>query len=493
MNTPNRFEQYRLVMVQPWRERFNAGWPWGITLIALVLLAMLGLSLAINEAHDAQMLRGIVALIALLLLWLHQQAGLFAQNDPQLARLMPAQVRRLRELSVGMSLLSMGMAAAIGAWLHGEPWLYMGAWLLTGWSLSLMIRGVWQAHLLWVIASTAGLWVDSAAFAWLKELVLAWRSDAPWTLALALLLMAVFLMQREIGNGDAAHQAHDLRRRRAIEQLKRQAQGAERVRVPDSGWGRRLRDALESPYWRWLERLVARRVAGPQSAMARAELALGPSGHWTMQVAAAALVLVVMLLAVLLSYPWWSAELLEAVAHHGQIGLTIGLISLAINPLMSLRIALYRSRHEQALLMLAPGMPQGRQLNRMLATRLLRRFAIATAAAMLLMGGIDRLAGAPGGYIGFAVVMLPCCLALIRDWSRVGPPGSSYVAQSLIALLVVGPLLNQLVARGQVSGAWLLGVTATVVGLLGWRAWRQLDRQPAAFPVGRLAKLSASS
>lgn len=153
-----------------------------------------------------------------------------------------------------------------------------------------------------------------------------------------------------------------------------------------------------------------------------------------------------------------------------------------------LHIALGNTQQEQGLLRLAPLMPRGRKLNRLLAQRLLLWCASSVAATMVAVTVMALLAGSD----------LPALLAL---WSRCGvfllPFGcivadysGNYRALRSKSIGVLSGGLILVTCFGLSGWPWpIFGVVSLCV-LAAWFSWRwsRMVTAPVAFPTGRNAE-----
>jgi hypothetical protein len=154
---------------------------------------------------------------------------------------------------------------------------------------------------------------------------------------------------------------------------------------------------------------------------------------------------------------------------------------------MGIHSAILRSKREQSLLMLLPGMPRGVELNRLLTGRLFRQMALSWLVPALIA---SQLQFSPRGdtlvaaiYIG----ILPAFGLLIQDWSRIQIQRPMRVL-AIMVTVAIGPIacfiaMNQF----QLDKAWLLAASATLTIPILYGRWKQLQTFPAAFPAGRLA------
>lgn len=475
------------ILLAPWRQRRN-----GQSLLRIVLTQGL-LPCAAIALVVATSLLGQVALklgagsLALLLqaLWLTQFASLQRQNHPTAARLVPGHLQRLREAMLGLWLA----IAVISAVLLGSVFGHGPAWGLASAALMLLTAVMMRHPLLWsvfwIVPVTERWWGRSAPWRWLRSEGVAWYADRPLLLCLsALLVLALLLgaLLRAGGSGHALAYAKGERQRLALRQA---ALGGSMARY-QGGIGAALARLFSAPYRAWMGRLLATAQPTPRSVLARAELAFGAGAHWTAQFFSAALFVVMGLLGAGALVAFDQADL-GSMLESAKFGLTVGLTSWAVNPVISLRNSLYNRRREQALLMLVPGMPRGAALNRQLARRQLVQVL---SAWLLTLGVVIALTshGRPGDpFIGYALAGLPATLLLLRNWATLKAPGGSG-ASPLVMLLLLGGGALYAAVRWLEMPVWLLAaVVVSLTAAVGLWCWRQLARYPQAFPVGRLS------
>jgi hypothetical protein len=163
--------------------------------------------------------------------------------------------------------------------------------------------------------------------------------------------------------------------------------------------------------------------------------------------------------------------------------------------LSHMRAALARSTAEQALLALTPQVPQGQALNRALTCRLWSHYGLAWAGGLapMLLGpwlwGWPALWSwglAAAASLAFPVVSLSPCWArlplLNRRWHQV------LLEQVFVWFSLALPAaLWWVCAVKPMPQAIGIGLSLAL-GVWGWMAWRwhAMRREPGAFPVGRL-------
>jgi hypothetical protein len=416
-------------------------------------------------------------LILLALWWMSWVGGVLAQNTPNTARLVPGHVGRLRQvLAGGWLLVGLSLCALFG-WAFGLSWFAQLALALGLVLLAVTARFPWLWAVLWIPPTFGWWWVEQAGTHEAVTAARHWVNGQPVIALLPTLVVGLLVMPALVtARGHAP--------------LPRS--------MPADGWSGRPRSAdqhaLTAAVGAWLRRQgmwlyrwrLRRLCAQPQRApVARALLVLG-SLHWTSQATAAiAVVLVYAILVGLLvavgvaPWPGFQRSSLQSAA--------MAVMYFSVSPLVQ-SPGLLRSRREQALLVLVPGLPRGPALSRALALRLSLSFGISWGLASVVALGIVGLEGEASRSVQALVFGTPPFVALYwRDWARVSPQGGLRAAM-LVALLIFSGMLLGWVLR-TTAPPWPVPAAASLAltaGLLAWR-WHRLGRLPAAWPAGRLS------
>lgn len=483
---------YRPLLAAPWQMQRNAS-PWGFYLgwgfcllgygVALVLTAWFA------DAANAAKLAAVLLASAFLLPWITCFAGLLAQNHPHAARLVPGHVARLRHVALLSYGLTTVLAAAVLAsqfggglaWLHGVALLLFGMALLARW------------YRLWVVASlvlfSIPWWSQFMPVLFVWSALLSWQNSQPWSLSLVLFLLLPWGLTRLIQTGGSEHLAYYQARQKLRRLFEAQSQGHSSF-VELSGPAERLAHLFRWMQPRWMRHVLRQAQPTPASVMARLDLVTLGQAHWSCQLSSVSVVLPLLFL-VFLALGWNRGEFWGEFIRHGSMGLSFGLASICLGVLLTVPANLYRSRREQALLMLLPGAPRGRQLNQLLGRRLLSQLLWGVGVATLLCLGLQLLPGPRalnwlGVHLCLAYLIIGA-LVLLRDWSRQSKPNSNgSVLPLLLALVLVGSLQGLQWLGLPILGQLML-VGLLFVGLVVWR-WQQLVlRAPTAMPVGRWA------
>ena len=499
MSTPALQAQAALMLRAPWQWLRNdgTGTLFAIGLAAVLLCAASLAALAWVPAPQAGVIVGILAFILLLGWWGLQFSALMRLDHPHVAHLLPGHGRAVRTAALGLWLLGVvlciGGVLFVGKGLSGVgglpvPLVAVTAGAVLLW-LAMALRWWWMWAFIWLpfpVVDGLGLWpLLEPAFGLLRGL---WMAQPLLWALVAMVGMGAALCSL-FGQADAAHARAHARAYVGRERLRRiAAAGYLGQKPPLAAYGR-WAEVLGSPFQfladAWLAHVL--RGAGPQGAsvMARADVVLHGAQHWVRQLAALALVQMLAAIGIALLMRLLGMDVAEAF-ERGHVGLSIGLASMAISPLVTSSGALWLSRREQALLMLLPGMPQGQALNRLLARQQMRNFLLLWLASLPLFLAMAWWGSAPQ-VLGFVGAALPVGVLMWRDVSRLRAPHAMSAFVPYLLCMGLG-MSSMLLLRWQpmLLLPWVLGMLALTVLLLAWR-WRRVLQWPQALPAGRLA------
>lgn len=482
----NATHPYNQILLASWRQRDRDA-AWSRWLLAAFGVALLAVWLHFAPGWRPQVL--VAAAVAVLCgQWLVTAGNLLQQNHPHAARFVPGQVHRLRVAALamwgGLSLATAGLAwgfvprmpAFATVLLLMAAVLAFAAWALRTWFL-------------WLVVSFApglffglGLQVRLAPLG--HALQALWQAQTPALLALGLGVLG-WSIARLFGDGDDAHRERYAcqQRRRRLAQTGPTGQGdAAAVFGRPGEW-------LAAPFKRaaaaWLRHTL--RVAAPTKAsvLQRAEVVLHGQEHWVRQLVMGLLILAVIALAlgVTFSLVPVSRDFLKGLAS----GMAFGLSSAGFNPGFALPGVLWRSRREQALLRLLPGMPQGQALNRSVAWLQLRHALLAGGVTSAVLAALAVAAGDPG-LMCLPLGALPLgTLWLLRAPARMRSPSASSPVAPLVLYMLLGWGMYAVHAKLHVPMAALAAASLGSTAALGLWRWRALVAAPAALPAGRLA------
>lgn len=460
------------LMRQPWQaRRLDTGWnrPWVGPLVAT--LGVLALVL-VWPARSGLWL-GSLALVLLAWLWWLLAEGLYGQNRPALARLMPGQVRALQGQLLVLGALVTAAAVAVLTLALGSarPWL----WLV----LPVVVLMAWLARepWLWLPASLLGPWTPLQA--WAAE-----TAAASPVRQLMVLLAAGLLLVASIGNGGTLHRWHEARRARG-----RRAEAAQREGrvMPSAALSRPQRALLRLFDWPrgvWRRRVLTQGAAAPLDA--RLNLGLGLGGQWVELLWVGALLFSI---PAAIAFSRWrfatDIDLLEVI-DFSRFGVCIGVYSMIVSTQHGRLSRLWAGRREQALLALLPGVPNG-DLG-VVEERWRREYVLSwlpATAAVLALGA----AGSPGSldYTAFcAAFCLPLAWLTQHQQRRLhGRPR--------LAPLVLAPVLAAMLAwPAQQVGlpAWASLATGVLVTLA---LSRRHDARRLKLPLGRTVAATDAS
>ncbi len=483
-------------LLMPWRQLGRgARWAWVGVLLMLVAAAAVVAWLASPVPRMLMLISVAVALA--LLVWGGQISGLLEQNQPLAARLVPAHVRVLQRVALAAWFV-LSLALGTVAW-----WLADGR---LGWPGCLLVAAAGLASLAWCLrwpllwfmpAVWPVMWGLPAAHGALQPLwqagVAAWQAHLA-VATMALLGLLALSLAGLFGHGGPAH-ARVFARQARWRELGRHGgvDGSLQGFSTWGGWWARLAGPMERLAGGWLSHLLRRAAPGHRSVMARAEVVLHGGQHWLRHLAGVGVALVLVglgsiaLLMVLLPPDVGVQTILQ----NGHVGIVIGLTTAGLSIVFTLPKSLWVSRREQALLVLLPGMPQGRALNRAVAVMQLRHAGIAWLATAVVT---TALAWRAGNALALCVPVaaLPIgVLWLMRAPARVGPPSAWKDVAPVFAYIAAGLALMVAVRQQPWDGfeavAALAAASAVLSLLLGAWRWRHLAAAPTALPAGRLA------
>lgn len=454
-------------------------WLLGVALVVALPLVLL----ALGWTRAAWGALASIGLIAVAGLWMILVYSVLQQNHPQLARMVPGHVARLRQGLWGYWFLVGALAGLLSAWHRGTPLAYGTP------ALVILLTLAWTARwpLLW-----AFVWVPSSLAPMLfryEGVEAVWQAVAvpatqrPWLALLALAALGAWLLGRLVSEGGARHEKVYRTR-----QIWRKA-----VREPGRMSGEWQASSLFGRFQliqnRLYGRVLARVLAQGRGGVGRLLLGLGPQAHWSGQTGQV-LVFIAIFATVMLGV--LGLRQIQVIPPRAQItglgNIAFGAVAYTAGVAIAMYNALTTRRDEQALLMLAPGGPRGPALNRALARALLPQFLL---QFLLVFGAValvlHRWPDAMDQLIAFGLATLPVGFWLWRDWSR-ARAGKSMVQALCVMLPMAGGGLGLLalyqgwLERGSLALLWL--GFALVFGL--WR-WRLMMGAPAPMPAGRRA------
>jgi len=483
---------YRPLLAAPWQMQRNASPPafyigWGLSGLGFALA--LGLSLWLARPELSWRLAALILSCGLIVPWLISFNSLLAQNHPNAARLVPGHVKRLRSVAVLSYLLVSVLCASLLAsqFPGGQAWLQ-------GLALALFLLALaarWVQLWFWgtLILSAMPWWGKSMPAMMVWSALLAWHQGQAWSLSLVLLLLLSWGLAGLIQAGGGQHVRQFQARQKWRRLFESQSLGLAthaQINAPMD----RLAQVFRWMQPLWMRRVLRQARPTPASVMARLDLVSLGQAHWTCQLSSAT-VLLALLVLVFGTMGWGRPEFWAGLTQHGTMGLSFGLSSMCLGVLLTVPANLYRSRREQALLMLLPGMPRGRELNRLLARRLLCQLLLAVGVTLLLCAALQSLPEPRalnwlGVHLCLAYLMIGCVM-LLRDWSRESQPGNYRALLPFLAALLMVAALQGLQWLGLPIQAQIGLVILLVLALTVYR-WRRLVLGAAqAMPVGRWA------
>lgn len=481
---------YAHVLLAPWRQLAAEDTSWSRRIIyGLLSLIALGL-LVVLPAPVRRVCAAVLACLVLAGLYTWHLSSLIAQNQPGLARLVPGHLRHLRRAALGLW-AGLSLSSALLLWAVVPGLVLPLAWLaVAGLYLLLALSMLRWSFWIWIwfalpLAQGLGVW---AAIERLLRACAPWALAQPHLTALAGLLALGTLLARSLGGGDAAHRRRYLSQQFSRQYLQALRQGAAPQTRLQTPWLERLAAPFDALANLWLAATLRRARPDTASVMQRADIVLHHAQHWLRHLISLCTIVGLALLALLTVWALrgtvFPADWAQVDWSQAGLGLSIGFVSLMLNPGMTLPSALGFSRREQALLRLLPGMPQGAALNRAVLVLQLRHAALfwllGLAAALPVALMLDRPA-----LLGSVCLTLPCVLnALLRAPATTPPRALAWHNIAGLSLCIGVPVLWLML--GWPLWGLALASLAICVALLALRLPRVIEA-PAALPAGRLA------
>ncbi len=487
--------QVAMMLRAPWQWQRNDGRLWAFWLylgLAVLLTGAASVAALVWMPRTvAWAVGGVLGTCGLLALWGVQFSALLRLDHPHAARFVVGYGRALRAAAMAVWLVMLTFAAVVAALVQDLPGggtaRLLVAAMIAGATL-LYVAMALRWWVLWVVIWFVFLLFDQA---WVRAGVRPlmdflrdhWQAQPLLWTGLVLVALATALVNL-FGRADATHTRTYARRESFRKIASAGAAGRKPALAAYGRWGELLGAPFRHLADAWLAHVTRRACPERASVMARAEVVLHGAQHWVGQLGSMVVVQLVVLSALYvlmrsvapdLPKPWAGA----------QVGMGIGLASMAIAPLISLPAALWGSRREQALLVLLPGMPQGAALNRALAWQQMTHFARVWVAALPALVAVAWWSNSLLVW-AFAAAALPPSVLLCRDVSRLRAPGARVALLFVLftGLCVVSLLLDRW--QSALLLPWALGMVLLTAALLAWR-WRKLAHWPPALPAGRLA------
>lgn len=460
--------------------------------LALVVLGVTGLATMSDAPGMAAAAFATMTSIALQLVWWTAAIGFISLNDPLSARLVPAQLRRLRESAVALMLVLAVIGGGLLGLVFGHPLAFImgSAGAMLGFSATLRWPALW--FFAWVLPfvffpSLRDLPVTIALVALARD---GYRHQ-PLTQTGVVLLAAGASLWRLFQNGGAAHARSWRRARWWRHATSLQSGGGMACVAGAQGRWAPLARLFQWGHPLWREHLLRSARPTASSVCARADFAALRGLHWSASGSTSILVFGAFLIGEM-GLLVFAPEHAERVIRGAIPGLSMGLMSSMMAPLFGLAATLHRTRSDQALLTLVPGMPRGPAMNRWLAFRLLRQYLGMwglAVGAILVMGALapGEASAVDARMLGLhaAAVALPTGLLLWRDWSRQLPASGTRVGALTMAMLVLMGLSGAASGYWGFSPLWTLAAAAVMTLALGVWRWQAIGRLAPFWPVGR--------
>ena len=427
--------------------------------------------------------------IVLVGLWCTFVGDVIDQNRPADSRLVPAQVSSLRQALIGVWAIFVALVAMTIGRVSHEPLLCAMAAALAMAALAAAMR--WTLGNLVLVPTGIALLLTVGSPNWgalgdvLKS---AWRSWPVACFGVSSAAAALLLLLALVGRRSVAEARGGLLLRRSVRR--------ETALAPGLGTSASVarHGVLTWPFAWWARHLLSRRDSAP---MSRMMLAFGPGMHWTTQ-SALTMAMGIAGMAIL-----WALSGSRYAALAPMVPVLLGALMLLLQCAQPTLVAssLGATSREQALMKLLPGVAQGSEMNRPLAVHLTSTFIallisriLAMELLLVLALRIDPRKSESGLGAALPLAALSCLVAtpmLWRRWASMSPlrVGESLADMLGVAMAPGAVLLAFMLVDGRLSTVpqVALAYGAVVVGC-GVIRWRRMAREPAAFPVGRLAK-----
>lgn len=484
---------FKHVFLSTWWERKNSRsvWVhWTITGLAAAIAALMLAATGFRNIAPAASLGFFVFGVGnLLILWWSFSLNAIRLDTPQHAQLTPAGKKTIVASYIVAWLAASLGTAGLFSMMHGHflpSFFAVGTallWITLAWGTGNLIATI--ALILACMSISNLRQIDQAIGLSRGEPV----AEVGAMLALLVLLLVTIRLAFG-GRGDKSYALHEKIRRRQ-DMLKIGTASADYA-VPRNAYLFAVDGRL---YQAGLDRLLASHA--PRNGMAIDKLlryGFGPAFGYRGVLYALLIVVLIEVIGPLLPGPL--SEIGQAFGHKDShfFGFMTAML-MAVTGSSTL-MALYRTRHEQALLRLLPQVPQGSALNLAIARIMLRSFAgglfLACASALAasqLAFGVDLIDAAKSVACA-AVVSLAVAVLLLPDYSSMRRP----TLTGLIALALSLPLFGvmTLVSRGEwpASGKMIFVILVAACCLyLIYRCRDRLARAPVALPVGRISSL----
>jgi hypothetical protein len=459
-----------MLLMQPLLERRLRNEMWSTVLLVLFAIAEYLSTLVWSVPRGlASFLAGVFLAAAVLIWWGVFLQNAVQQNRPSLSVLVPGLRRRLMVVTACLWIAaSLVPALVVGPVLGHFGYVLIGtAFLLL--FVALCQRQVLVSYLVTVVI-VAGLQIYREQLVRIVDGVTAWGETLVTLGAFALMAPMGWLALRILfpHGGDRHFAWRDVAARRASN-----ARRGVYIAAFDTLGGR--------PLLRLLDAFYAPRSGVAHGPGQRMLDGLGPRTHWSRPSMTIAVVT-----ALTLALHAWAGT--AKLAPFVPIALVLLVLPLWGHARFTLA-ALKETPVEQGILLLAPGAPPRRELNRELARALLARYGITWLAylacsALIVLATIDSW-NAWACCTALSATFAP---ALLRDHAR--HPGWNSALLVFGAVMLFAPPLAGIVEHVPVPNGLLAGAVAIVLigtGIAMRLRWHKALAAPVAFPAGRLA------
>ena len=458
---------YRLLLVQPYLIRRNVGQHWGLGLVALLAVAPTVMVLLLGGGREELSRAALLpSMMLLLACWMMLVRSAVSANTPANAQLVPRLRKRLCAMVAWTWLVLALITSAIYTVTFGN--------VLTAFAICGFVLATSASLTRAVTANVAAITIVSVLAATgpgrsaLSLVAVAMGSTGGALLGVMLMLAhAAWVLRTLLPAGGDGH----WRSQACVERLLRGT--ANNSSAPHIV-------SRSSITWQAVQALLPYR---PQSKPAALLLgALGPASHPALLALPVAAALSLIPLA-----NWFFRGAPpsdpEAAANVAMLATTFAVLIGACVQGYVISASINETRREQALVRLAPRIPQGATMNVMLARGLLLRYLVAWGMMTASAAGLV-LTVAP---MEAAVMMVSAACAALLPAGAVVRADTAALASGLRAAVLLALVLAFAGLRGYVVALpWpLFGVACLLVAAYSARRnWQQILAQPGLFPIG---------
>jgi hypothetical protein len=468
------WHDYRVIWQAAFVQRQPRAMQTAAVLVPLILASSAAFGLARHDWENAARVAVGLSAVVLMFMWvIFFVPSVALMNTPANARLVPRMHGRLVEMTVAGWVLSAAGGAAVLDW-HAAPLvaLYMIGMSTARGGLQTIGGGMVALSVTWRLVSQI---LPAALVQFLMTL--------PGFLCscLALALLGAYMIRLILPAGGEGHYR------------RRQRQAATIVRLESMG---RVDSNYVPKRSLSLYAIVLRNACRSGDPRRLLLHSTGPGGHWTSAAFGAGVMLAVAVVVKILLVAFASAETQETVAQLGW-AFPMALLLMHFMTVEQCKMRIAAAKNEEALMRLAARSPATHELNRSLATELVRNASLTWAVVAAAVMIVAVLSGASLFVLSIAAALctlglMPSVAWILRDYAREDKGGSIVrFALAVVAIVILVVAVGVGFAYLQAVGApvaLLLALTSNVVGgVFAVTRWKKMLAAPVAFPAGRLA------